>query len=149
MGKELSPPVGIAGVPRGHGLGGCACDAREVVWLHDDVQLHCGWRVADAHGVDLDPEEAASLARQLVQPLQCRAMLGAEGLRDQHGPVRFQPGGVGDQLAQMVVVGGLEEVLDNETVTVFASRNTTSAENGPTATSSPSSSKSIWSALPR
>ena len=44
-------------------------------------------------------------------------MLGAERLRDQHGPVRFQSGGVGDQLAQVVVVGGFKQVLDDESMT--------------------------------
>src|SRR4029453_18350641 len=86
--------------------------------LRDHVE-HGGWqRAADADQADLDPEEVDLGVGAVVQPVEAAPELVVEPGRDPDHHGRVQPRGVDDHLAELVVVGGLEAVLDHDRAAV-------------------------------
>ena len=85
-----------------------------VAGLHDHVEHGRGQGAADPDQADLHPEEVDLLVGAVVEPVQAAPELLVEPGRDpdHHGLV--QPRGVHDHLAELVVVGGLQAVLDHD-----------------------------------
>ena len=89
-----------------HGLG-------PLVRLLDHAEARGGQGVPDLPELDLDQEEPEVAVGVLVEPLDGLAVLVAGARHDPDDDLGALAGGVRDHLAEMVVVGVLELVLDD------------------------------------
>lgn len=76
------------------------------------------WRSSNSDGADLDPEEASISLGQSIEPVQGLAMLLSEGGGHPHDRAGIGTGGVGNDLAEMAMVGPGQLVLDNQNTIV-------------------------------
>ena len=91
------------------GLGGLA----PVVWGGDEAEVAGRTRVVDLDRLDHDAEELGADVRALVEPVECLAMLVPELGSDPDGDRDIVARRVGQEFAEVVVVGRPQLVLDD------------------------------------
>src|SRR5690349_1332619 len=85
-------------------------------------EVHRGFRVIDSDQLDQDSEELGVALVNTVEPIKGLTMFLAEFARDPNNNPRFKARGIGDDLAKVGMVGGLELVLnDYDTITTEVS----------------------------
>ena len=143
-GEKLRPEVEVGELGTGQLVGVAGVHATyPFVRLDDDIQLWCWHRIPDLPYLERDSEETDGVTAVCVQLLEGRTMFLAEGRGDQHRVRGPAPGGVSDDFAEMVMIRVSDHALDNNVLGGVGVVQRRSALNGPTATSAPSSSKSM------
>lgn len=98
--------------------GGLLDRAGPVVGLADDVELGGEGRIADLPQFDFQAKRIDFLVGMLVQPIQRGAVFVGKALGDPDDGDGLQARRVGDQLAQVGMVGALQLVFDEHPIVV-------------------------------
>lgn len=80
----------------------------------DGIETNCWRRVRDSPHLESDDEQVDTFATVLVQPLDSVTMLVVEHRCDPRDDVRVDARSIGERFAEMVVVGIVELVLDDD-----------------------------------
>jgi hypothetical protein len=95
----------------GRGGSGLAGRLGPFVRLGDELEMGRGGRLVDTQQLELHAEEVDALEGVSIEPVEHLPMLVAETRREPHNHCGVEPGGVGQELAEMRVVGRRELVL--------------------------------------
>src|SRR5688500_17534526 len=89
-----------------------------VVRLSTQLEKRRRRRPTDPNDPQLDSEETHALAAEVVQQVEGLTVLLSERRCQPHNRPGIGPGGIGDELSQMVVVSRGELVLDDQDTVV-------------------------------
>ena len=112
--EKMAPEFAADGVSGGAVLLLLADLLDLLAWAFDDGELRCRYGVVpDADRFELDKVEGDVTRCVFIEPIDGAAMFFSRLWRNPNGPVGVKVGEVGQDLAEVVVVGLFELVLDD------------------------------------
>lgn len=112
-------------------------------WTEQPVGTTAPVGLSDPYDAEFHTEESGVLVSASIQPVDSRSMLGSKRCGNPDDRRGFGPGRVGEDLAEVAVVGGLELTLNDHDFTGGLIAPIRSKLNPPTGCSATSSARSI------